>query len=111
MEFGSTLVWGKFGTPIHLIIDWHLFFPSPIPAPHCVCFTTDFYAAIKKSGASPLVWTTNLMCPEAYTLDAILDFWIKHRSPQHIKEEAASVYNQYLKCGIKGARRLFATGF
>jgi hypothetical protein len=70
-----------------------------------------FYNHIKKTGAYPLVWTTNLMCPEAYTLDAIIDSWILHETPSKTRERAAQVYNQYQKCGMKGARNLLVTGF
>jgi len=70
-----------------------------------------FIGPVKKSGASPLVWTTHLMCPEAYTLDAIIDSWILHDSATLTREKAAQAYNQYQKCGIKGARKLFVTGY
>ncbi len=70
-----------------------------------------FYNHIKKTAAYPLVWTTNLMCPEAYTLDAIIDSWIIHDTPAKTREKAAQIYNQYQKCGIKGARNLLVTGF
>jgi hypothetical protein len=70
-----------------------------------------FYKAIKKTGAYPLVWTTNLMCPEAYTLDAAVDSWINKDTPADTREKVAQAYNQYQKCGISGARNLFTTGF
>jgi hypothetical protein len=70
-----------------------------------------FYKPISKTGAFPLLWTTNLMCPEAYTLDAAIDSWIINDLPAVTREKAAQVYHQYQKCGIKGARNLFATGF
>ncbi len=70
-----------------------------------------FYNHIKRSGASPLIWTTHLMCPEAYTLDAIIDSWILKETPAVTREKAAQAYNRYQKCGIKGARNLFVTGF
>jgi hypothetical protein len=76
------------------------------------CASKNFFSAgLKKSGASPLLWTTNLMCPEAYTLDAAIDSWILGESPAVIREKAAQTYNQYQKCGIKGARNLLVTGF
>lgn len=76
------------------------------------CASKNFFSdALKKTGASPLVWTTHLMCPEAYTLDAIIDSWIIHDTPLATEEKAAQTYNQYQKCGIKGARNLFSTGF
>jgi hypothetical protein len=70
-----------------------------------------FYNILRKTGAYPLVWTTHLMCPEAYTLDAIIDSWIIKDIPSSTREKAAQTYNQYQKCGIKGARNLLVTGY
>jgi hypothetical protein len=70
-----------------------------------------FYNKIRKTGAYPLLWTTNLMCPEAYTLDSVIDSWIIKDSPDKTREKAAQTYNQYQKCGIRGARNLLVTGF
>jgi hypothetical protein len=70
-----------------------------------------FKEGIKAVGASPLLWTTNLMCPEAYTLKAAIDGWLQHETGQQVRERAAQEYNTYQKCGLKGARGLFATGF
>jgi hypothetical protein len=70
-----------------------------------------FYNHIKKAGAFPLLWTTNLMCPEAYTLDSAIDSWIINDAPIKTREKAAQTYHQYQKCGIKGARNLLVTGF
>jgi hypothetical protein len=76
------------------------------------CASRDYFNDyIKKTGASPLLWTTHLMCPEAYTLDAVIDSWIINDPPAVTKEKAAQVYNEYQSCGIQGARNLFATGF
>ncbi len=70
-----------------------------------------FKEPIKEAGATPLLWTTGLMCPEAYTLKAAIDGWIVHETGLQIREQAAQAYNQYLRCGIRGARGLFATGW
>jgi hypothetical protein len=70
-----------------------------------------FYNHVKKAGAYPLLWTTHLMCPEAYTLDTAIDSWIVNDSPDKTREKAAQTYNQYQKCGMKGARNLLVTGF
>jgi hypothetical protein len=70
-----------------------------------------FYNPLKATGAIPLIWTTNLMCPEAYTLDAVIDSWIINDAPAKTREKAAQIYNQYQKCGIKGARNLLVTGY
>lgn len=70
-----------------------------------------FPDALRASGAYPLLWTTNLMAPEAYTLKAALDGWIAGENNEQIHERAAAVYDKYQKCGSRGARRLFATGW
>ncbi len=76
------------------------------------CYSKTFFSPeIKKSGANPLLWTTHLMAPEAYTLKAAIDGWLNKESPIQIDERAAQAYNKYQKCGIAGARNLFTTGF
>ena len=70
-----------------------------------------FTGPVKRTGANPLIWTTNLMCPEAYTLVALLSGWIKKEEPASIREQVAQAYHQYQKCGIGGARKLFVTGW
>ena len=70
-----------------------------------------FASALRASGVYPLLWTTNLMAPEAYTLKSALDGWIAGESDQQIHERAAIAYDKYQKCGIKAARKLMATGW
>ena len=76
------------------------------------CYSREYFTPyIKASGANPILWTTHLMAPEAYTLKAALDGWIGNESGKQIDERAAQAYHKYQGCGIKGARNLFATGF
>src|SRR5712671_1359387 len=76
------------------------------------CASKQYFSdALRASGAHPLLWTTNLMAPEAYTLKAALDGWIGKESGEQIRERAAVAYDKYQKCGMRGARRLFATGW
>lgn len=70
-----------------------------------------FSPALEQSGATPLLWTTNLMAPEAYVLSAAIDGWIKKESDEQIRLRAADAYHKYQKCGVRAARRLFATGW
>lgn len=70
-----------------------------------------FGEALRTAGAYPLLWTTNLMAPEAYTLKGALDGWIAGETNEQIHERAAVAYDKYQKCGLRGARRLFATGW
>lgn len=76
------------------------------------CYSKSYFSAdIRNANANPILWTTHLMAPEAYTLKAALDGWIKNETGPEIDERAAQAYNKYQKCGINGARNLFTTGF
>jgi len=70
-----------------------------------------FRETLRAGGAYPLLWTTNLMAPEAYTLKSSLDGWIGGESGDQIRGRAAAAYDKYQKCGVKAARRLFVTGW
>ncbi|MDA9774097.1 hypothetical protein N9B82_03995 [Saprospiraceae bacterium] len=76
------------------------------------CYSRDFFTdEIRKANANPILWTTHLMAPEAYTLKAAIDGWISNETGRQIDERAAQAYHKYQKCGIRGARNLFTTGF
>ncbi len=76
------------------------------------CYSKSYFSPeLKKAKANPVLWTTHLMAPEAYTLKSAIDGWINKETGLAIEERAAQTYNQYQKCGIKGARNLFTTGF
>lgn len=76
------------------------------------CISKDYFKQyLKTTKANPLVWTTGLMAPEAYTLKWAIDGWIKKESDLQIRERAAKAYNHYQKCGLQGAKRLLVTGF
>lgn len=70
-----------------------------------------FHKYVVAAKMFPLVWTTGLMAPEAYTLSFALDAWLKGESREVIRNEAANGYNTYQKCGINGAKRLLVSGF
>jgi len=69
-----------------------------------------FRAPLFATGAEPLLWTTGLMAPEAYTLKAALDGWLAGEGGEQVRERAAVAYDKYQKCGLKASRRLFTTG-
>jgi len=76
------------------------------------CLSKKYFAThLKQSGAAPLVWTTGLMAPEAYTLKWALDGWVLNESNREIRERAAQAYNSYQKCGINASRNLLVTGW
>ncbi len=70
-----------------------------------------FGAPLKSTGAQPVLWTTNLMAPEAYTLKAALDGWILNESAEQIRHRAAAAYAQYQKISVTAAVRLFSSSW
>ena len=76
------------------------------------CLTKKYFSNILKcTGATPILWTTNFMAPEAYTLEAALEGWVRGEGAAQIRERGAAAYHKYQKCGIRGARGLLVEGF
>jgi hypothetical protein len=76
------------------------------------CASKNYFAeSLRATGARPLLWTTNLMAPEAYILSAAIDGWLNQETDEQIRLRAARAYNQYQHCGLKSANNLFATGW
>src|ERR1700731_1120829 len=49
--------------------------------------TNPYFAPYLKSArATPLLWTTGLMAPEAYTLKAALDGWIANEDGESVRQ-------------------------
>jgi hypothetical protein len=68
-----------------------------------------FRDLLRASGATPLLWTTGLMAPEAYTLKAAVTGWMQQESKEQIRTRAAAAYAQYQNCGNDAAMRLFSS--
>ena len=66
-----------------------------------------FQTRLEKIDAYPLLLTTGLMAPEAYSLDAAISEWIKGSSDTQVRNAAAKSYNKFQKTGIKAAKHLF----
>ena len=75
------------------------------------CISQEYFAPyLAKANVNPLVWTTNLMAPEAYTIHDALTGYVNGESNDQIRLRAAKAYAKYQKCGLKGAKRLLVTG-
>jgi hypothetical protein len=73
------------------------------------CASREYFQDILKGiGAHALVLTSGLMCPEAYTLDAMLKAWFSGSDAPATREAVARAYQKYQKCSIKAARGLFS---
>jgi len=68
-----------------------------------------FLKPLRKAGANPILWTTGLMSPEAYTLKSAIDGWMLNETDDHIRRRAARAYDKYQKCGLNAALNLFVT--
>ncbi|MCB0791937.1 MAG: hypothetical protein H6595_06765 [Flavobacteriales bacterium] len=85
---------------------------APRDAIVLACYSKHFFGPqLQQAGATPLLWTTHLMAPEAYTLTAALSGWVAREPATAVRERAAQAYNTYQKCGINGARKLLVTGY
>lgn len=70
-----------------------------------------FSSYIKNAKSNPLVWTTQFMAPEAYTIHDALSGYVLNESATQIHQRSAKAYSKYQKCSVKAASRLLATGF
>jgi len=59
----------------------------------------------------PVLTTTNLLAPEAYVLESLVENWVRLQDGNSFKKTAGKAYHDYQKCGIKGATRLFKSGW
>jgi hypothetical protein len=76
------------------------------------CASKAFFSPyLRQTGAEPLLWTTGLMAPEAYTLKAALTDWIANEGDEAIRRRAAQAYDKYQKCGERAALKLFAANW
>lgn len=70
-----------------------------------------FSAPLKKTGANPVLWTSNLMAPEAYILHDALEGWISGETNEQIQTRAAKAYAKYQRISLKSAQNLLVTGW
>lgn len=76
------------------------------------CYSKRFFAPhLLNANVNPLVWTTGLMSPEAYTIHDALDGYVNNETSESIRSRAALAYSRYQRCSVKAARNLLVTGF
>ena len=76
------------------------------------CASKGYFAEpLKKTGAKPLLWTSNLMAPEAYILHDALEGWANGENDQQIRTRAASAYAKYQRTSLRSAQSLLVTGW
>ncbi len=76
------------------------------------CISKKYFAGqLKATGANPLLWSTGLMSPEAYTLHDAIDGYIDNETAEKIRIRGAKAYAHYQKCGEKAAMNLLVSGY
>lgn len=71
------------------------------------CISKKYFAQhIKKTGATPVVWTSGLCSPEAYSLSAALKSRIENEAIENAAVRSAEAYSKYQKCSLRAAQRL-----
>jgi hypothetical protein len=74
------------------------------------CYSKRFFGPhLESIKTFPLVWTTHLMAPEAYTLHDALTGYINSESTEKIRTCAVLAYSKYQKCSEKAARYLLVS--
>jgi hypothetical protein len=76
------------------------------------CASRNYFGEhLKKTNANPLLWTSNLMAPEAYILHDALDGWVIGENNVQIQNRAATAYAKFQKISVKSAQKLLVTGW
>jgi hypothetical protein len=76
------------------------------------CYSKSYFSPhLKNANVNPLVWTTHLMAPEAYTVHDAITGYTNNESNESIRSRAAAAYSKYQKCSLKAARKLLVTGW
>ncbi len=63
------------------------------------------------ANTTPVLWSTGLMSPEAYTLHDALESYINKSSAEETRNSAAKAYARYQRCSLKAAKSLLVSGF
>lgn len=76
------------------------------------CFSKSYFSPhLRQANVNPLVWTTGLMAPEAYTIHDAISGYTNNETNESIRNRAALAYSKYQKCSLKAARNLLVSGW
>ncbi len=76
------------------------------------CYSKAYFSPhLENANVNPLVWSTGLMAPEAYTIHDAISAYVKGESNETIRTAAAKAYSKYQKCSENAARNLLVTGW
>ena len=76
------------------------------------CYSKHYFAPhLKAANVNPCVWTTGLMCPEAYTVHDAITGYVNGETNEQMRTRAAKAYSKFQRCSEKAARGLLVTGW
>lgn len=76
------------------------------------CYSKKYFTPhLKAANVNPLVWTTGLMCLEAYTIHDAITGYLKKQTNSQISARAALAYSKYQRCSENFARNLLVTNW
>jgi hypothetical protein len=76
------------------------------------CYSKRYFSPhLEKANVNPLLWTTHLMAPEAYTLHDAITGYIDGEGNDEVRERGAAAYAKYQKCSLNAAKGLLVTGW
>ena len=76
------------------------------------CYSKKYFSEYaQQANLNMVVWTTGLMCPEAYTIHDAITGYLSNESNESIRTRAARAYSKYQKCSENAARNLLVTGW
>jgi len=74
------------------------------------CYSKRFFSSyLKDANVNPLLWTTNFMAPEAYTLHDALSGYVNGETNESIRDKGAAAYAKYQNCSFNAAKKLLVT--
>lgn len=76
------------------------------------CYSKSYFAQhLQNAKVNPMLWTTGLMCPEAYTIHDAINAYLNNEGNEGVRSKGAAAYAKYQKCSEKAARGLLVTGW
>lgn len=119
-DYEGAVAHGGYDLVVFIGHDGLMDFQLPMPQraadqakkPDCValcCVSENFFKQrLLAAGGRPVLLTTQLMYPGAFTLEALADTWAAGGSPEAIRESAAAAYAKNQKISKKAALGVFA---
>ena len=76
------------------------------------CYSKKYFSPyLAQANINPLVWTTHLMAPEAYTIHDAITGYLNNETNEEIRKRAYMAYSKFQKCSEKAAKNLLVTGW